>query len=91
MGSFSEAEGILLVNMSERDLRVEGVEEEEERISEGGRTWPKQGSLLHYNNRKLRPLAKTCCATSGVIVYTKGSEIEEGATGKKGTERKDGI
>lgn len=54
---------------------------------EGG-IWPKhlrQGSLLHYNNsRKLRPLAKTCCATGGVIVYTKGSEIEEGATRMEG-------
>lgn len=28
--------------------------------------------MLHYNNRKLRPLAKTCCITGGVIVYTKG-------------------
>lgn len=46
--------------------------------------------MLHDNDRKLRPLAKTCCATGGVIVYTKGSEIEEGATVRKGDEREFG-
>lgn len=30
-----------------------------------------QGFLLHYNNRKRGPLAKTCCATGGVTVKTK--------------------
>lgn len=29
--------------------------------------------------QQLRPLAKTCCATGGVIVHTKEREIEEGA------------
>lgn len=42
-----------------------------------------QGFLLHYNNRKRGPLAKTCCATGGVTVKTKKwPEIEEGATAK---------
>lgn len=78
----------------ERDLRVEGVKDKEEEeegsisFSEGGEGFGKntlwQGSLLHYNNRKLRPLAKTCCATGGVIVYTEGSGKEKGATGMKG-------
>lgn len=45
-----------------------------------------QSSLLQQH--KLRPLAKTCCATSGVIVHTKGREIEEGATERKRDRKK---
>lgn len=41
-----------------------------------------------YNSRKHGPLAKTCCATGGVIVYTKESETEEGATRKRREETK---
>lgn len=39
--------------------------------------------LVTLQQHKLRPLAKTCCATSGVIVHTKGREIEEEATERK--------
>lgn len=73
--------------MKSRGRRVRG----KHRFQRGENVWPKHsvpGLLVTLQQQKTQTSGQNCCATGGVNVHTKGSEIEEGATVVKGEKGK---